>query len=111
MRGTLRLDERGAGTMGLEVRRQDVASARWTGVRITSSQPLGEHLRLSTEIEVAAADERSDRGAAWPWALAALAWRPGKGWEAAGAVEAGSTPRNRFEWNGLLRVARTLEIP
>ncbi|HMJ55744.1 MAG TPA: hypothetical protein VK540_26900 [Polyangiaceae bacterium] len=111
MRGTLRLDERGAGTVGLEVRRQDVPSSRWTGVRVTASEPLGPYLRVSTEIEVAAADGRSDRGAAWPWVLAALAWRPGKGWEAAGAVEAGSTPRYRFEWNGLVRLARTLEIP
>jgi len=111
VRGTLRLDDRGAGNIGLEVRRQDVPSAQWTGVRVTASEPLGQYLRLSTEIEVAAPDEPSDKGTAWPWFLGALAWRPGKGWEAAGAIEVGSTPRYSFEWNGLLRVARTLEIP
>jgi hypothetical protein len=110
-RGTLRLDELGAGTLGLEVRRQDVPGSQWTGVRVTASEPLGKYLRASTEIELAAADGWSDRGTAWPWALAALSWRPGKGWEAAGAVEAGSTPRYRFEWNGLARIARTLELP
>ena len=111
LRGTLRLDDRGAGNIGLEVRRQDVPSAQWTGVRVTASEPLGQYLRLSTEIEVAAPDEPSDKGTVWPWFLGALAWRPGKGWEAAGAIEVGSTPRYSFEWNGLLRVARTLEIP
>jgi hypothetical protein len=111
LRGTLRLDDRGAGSIGLEVRRQDVPSSQWTGVRVTASQPLGQYLRLSTEIEVAAPDEPNDKGAAWPWLLGALSWRAGKGWEAAGAIEAGSTPRYSFEWNGLLRVARTLEIP
>jgi hypothetical protein len=111
LRGTLRLDERGAGNIGLELRRQDVPSAQWTGVRVTASHPLGQYLRLSTEIEVAAPDEPSDKGTAWPWLLGALSWRPGKGWEAAGAIEVGSTPRYSFEWNGLLRVARTLEFP
>jgi hypothetical protein len=111
LRATLRLDDRGAGALGLEVRRQDVPSSQWTGVRATATQPLSAHFRVSTEIEVAAPDEPGDGGAAWPWMLGALTWRLGKGWEAAGAVEAGSTPRYRFEWNGLLRVARTLEIP
>jgi hypothetical protein len=111
LRGTLRLDDRGAGSLGLEVRRQDVPSAQWTGVRVTATEPLGQYLRISTEIEVAAPDEPSDKGAAWPWFLGALSWRPRKGWEAAGAIEVGSTPRYSFEWNGLLRVARTLEIP
>jgi hypothetical protein len=111
IRGNLRLDDRGAGTLGIELRRQDVPNAQWTGVRVTVSEPLGAHLRASTEIEVAAPDTPADRGVAWPWGLVALAWRPGKGWETAGAIEAGSTPRYRFEWTGLLRIARTLEIP
>jgi hypothetical protein len=111
MRGTLRLDDRGAGSLGLELRRQDVPGSQWTGVRVTATQPLGATLRISSELEVAGADTSTDRGTVWPWALGALAWRPVRGWEAAGAVEAGATPRHRFEWNGLLRVARTLEIP
>jgi hypothetical protein len=111
LRATLRLDDRGAGALGLEVRRQNVPGSQWTGVRVTATQPLGAHLRASTEIEVALPDESGDKGAVWPWMLGALAWRPGKGWEAAGALEAGSTPLYSFGWNGLLRIARTLEIP
>jgi hypothetical protein len=41
----------------------------------------------------------------------ALSWRPGKGWETAAAVEAGASPLNRYEVNGLLRLSRTLELP
>jgi hypothetical protein len=109
-RGTLRLDDRGAGTLGVELRRQDVVSTRFTGFRVVASEPLGERLRLSTEIELAVGDAWTN-ATTWPWALAALAFRPGKGWEAAGAIEAGATPKYAFEWNGLLRVARALEFP
>jgi hypothetical protein len=111
LRGTLRLDEDGLGRVGLEVRRQDVPHSQWSGVRATVSEPLGDHWRVSSELEVAAADASSDRGAAWPWGLVALGWRSRKGWEASAALEAGSTPRYRFEMNGLLRVSRTLEVP
>ncbi len=110
LRALLRTDDRGDGSLGFEVRRQDVSTARWTGVRAVAAQPLGRGFRFSTEIEIASADEPHGRGIAWPWGLLALAWRSGTGWEAAGAVEAASTPVHRFETNALLRLSRTMEL-
>jgi hypothetical protein len=114
LRTLLRLDDRGAGSLGLELRRQDVSTAQWTGVHGTAMQPLRRGLRFSTEVEVAAPDHPDGHGSVWPWGLIALAWRPntgwGKGWETAAAVEAASTPVHRYETNALIRVSRTLEI-
>jgi hypothetical protein len=111
IRSTLRLDDRGAGSLGLEVRRVDVSSARWTGVRAVGAQPLGRGFRFSTELEIVVPDEPDGRGIAWPWGLMALAWRSPKGWEIAAAVEAASTPTHLYEANALARVARSLELP
>jgi hypothetical protein len=110
VRSTLRLDDLGAGYLGLEVRRQDVSTAKWTGVRAVASIPIVTMFRFSTELEVALPDEPAGRGVAWPWGLMALSWRH-KGWETAAAVEAGASPQNRYEVNGLLRLSRTLELP
>lgn len=110
LRALLRLNERGDRSVGMEVRRQDVSTARWTGFRGISTQPLGRGFRLSSEIEIAFADAPRGRGVAWPWALTALGWRSGTGWEVAGAVEASSTPEHRYEANALLRVSRTLVL-
>jgi hypothetical protein len=110
IRSTLRLDEHGKGSLGVEVRRVDVSSARWTGFRVVAAQPLGLGFRFSTEIEIAVPDDPNGRGIAWPWGLMALGWRS-RGWEVAGAVEAASTPEYRYEANLLARVSRTLEIP
>lgn len=109
-RALLRLDDAGEGNLGLELRRQDVFRAKWSGIRGLAAQPLGAGFRFSTEIEVAVPDHPEGRGTFWPWALVALGWRSASGWEAAGAVEAASTPVHRFETNALLRVARTLEV-
>jgi hypothetical protein len=115
LRQLLRLDDRGAGSLGLEVRRQDVSTAQWTGVRATATQPLGHGFRFSTEVEIAAPDHPDGRGVVWPWGLMAFAWRPttrwGRGWETAAAVEAASTPVHRYETNALVRLSRVLEIP
>ena len=110
LRALLRTDDRGNGTLGLEMRRQDVSTAQWTGVRAIASQPLGRRFRFSSEIEIAVPDAPRAGSIAWPWGLLALAWRSGTGWEAAGAIEAASTPVHRFETNALLRLSRTLEI-
>jgi hypothetical protein len=109
LRGTLRLDDRGAGSVGVEVKRQDVAGARWMGVRTILTQPLFSHLRFSSELEIATG-ETATGYATWPWGLLALGWRWGP-WEAATALEAGSSPRYKFEVNGLFRVARAFEFP
>lgn len=111
IRSTLRLDDLGAGYLGLEVRRQDVSTAQWTGLRAVASLPFAHTFRFSTELEIALPDQPDGRGIAWPWGLMAISWKPGKGWETAAAVEAGSTPQYRYEVNGLLRLSRTLELP
>jgi hypothetical protein len=110
VRATLRTDDRGQGSLGLELRRQDVATAKWSGARAIATQPLGSGFRASTELEVAVPDQPRGRGAVWPWGLVALAWRSGDGWEIAGATEAASTPEHRYEINGLIRVSRSLEV-
>jgi hypothetical protein len=114
LRTLLRLDDRGVGSLGLELRRQDVSTAQWSGVRGTATQPLGRGFRFSTEVEIAAPDHPDGHGSVWPWGLMAFAWRPttqwGKGWETAAAIEAASTPVHRYETNALIRLSRTLEI-
>jgi hypothetical protein len=110
LRAQLRLDDRGDGALGLELRRQDVSTARWSGVRGTASHPLGAAFRVSSEIEIAVPDEPRGRGIVWPWGLLALAWRR-SGWEVAAAAEVASTPTHRYEVDALLRVARVMELP
>jgi hypothetical protein len=110
LRASLRLDDRGDGTLALEARRQDASTAQWTGLRALAALPLGHGLRYSTEIEIAAPDHPAGRGVAWPWGLLALSWRSRSGWEVAGAAEASSTPTRRYEVDGLVRLSRALEI-
>jgi hypothetical protein len=110
VRATLRLDDRGNGTMGVEVRRVDVSTAEWTGVRGVAALPLGRGFRFSTEVEVVVPDHPNGRGVAWPWGLAALAYRRGA-WETAVALEASSTPEHLYEANALARLSRTWEVP
>jgi hypothetical protein len=110
LRATLRLDDRGNGNLGLELRRVDVADAQWTGVRAIAALPLGQGFRYSSEIEIVAPDHPDGRGAAWPWGLSSLTWRSPKGWELAGAVEASSTPLHRYEADALVRLSCALDI-
>jgi hypothetical protein len=110
LRATLRLDDRGDGTMGMEVRREDVPGAEWTGIRGVAGVPLAWGLRYSTEVEIVVPDQPNGRGAAWPWGLMALSWRSRSGWEVASAVEASSTPLHRYETDALLRISRALEV-
>jgi hypothetical protein len=110
LRATLRLDDRGDGSLGLELRRQDVSTAQWSGVRAIGAQPLGRGFRYSTEIEIALPDHPEGRGEAWAWGLVALSWRSRDGWEVAGALEASTSPQHRYETDALVRIARVLEI-
>ena len=106
LRATLRLDDRGDGSLGLELRRVDVPGAQWTGVRAIAALPLGQRLPLL----VRARDRRPrpprrarGRLALGPLgALVAVA----RGWEVAAAVEASSTPLHRYETDALLRLSR-----
>ncbi len=111
VRATLRLDDRGAGSLGLEVRRVDVPATQWTGVRAIAAVPLGKGFRYSTEIEIVAPDHPDGRGVAWPWGLSALSWRSRNGWEIAGAIEASATPQHRSEGDALLRLTYALGGP
>ena len=108
LRATLKLDDRGTGSLGLEVRRMDVPGAEWTGVRAVASLRLGRGFRYASEIEIVVPDDPDGRGAAWPWGLSGLSWRSADGWELAGAVEASSTPQQRYETDALLRVSYAL---
>src|SRR5208283_2022745 len=107
----LRLDDRGTGSLGLEVRRVDVPSTAWTGVRAIAAVPLGKGFRYSSEIEIVVPDQPDGRGAAWPWGLSALSWRSRNGWEVAGALEASSTPLHRYGADALLRLTYALSGP
>jgi hypothetical protein len=110
VRANLRLDDRGNGTVGGELRRNDVATAKWTGMRGIVTQALGGGFRYSTELEIAVPDDSRGRGSVWPWGLVALSWRSRHGWEVAGAVEAASTPEHRYESTALARIGRTFEV-
>jgi hypothetical protein len=111
LRTLLKLNDKGTRNIGLELRRQDVSTAKWTGLRAVGVQPIGKHFRFSSELEVALPDVPNGRGSVWPWGLMALAWRSGTGWEVATAGEGSATPEHRFELNALLRLSRVLEIP
>ncbi len=109
LRATLRLDDRGNGSLGLETRRVDVPGAQWTGLRAIAAVPLGEGFRYSSEVEIVVPDYPAGRGAAWPWALSAVSWRSRDGWEVAGALEASSTPQRRYEADALVRLSCALD--
>ena len=110
LRGTLRLDDRGEGSLGVELRRVDVLGAQWSGVRAVGALPLGRGFRHSFEVEIVAPDQPSGRGIAWPWGLWALSWRSRSAWEVAAAVEASSSPLHRTEANALMRLSAPLEV-
>jgi hypothetical protein len=105
----LRLDDRGDGLTSLEVRRLGGEMSAFTGVRGTLRVPIGVTFAFATEVELAVPDEADGRGEVWPWALAALTWRPDGVWEAAVAVEAMSSPELRHSFQGLFRLSRRWE--
>lgn len=110
LRASLKLDDRGEGSLGAELRRVNLPGARWSGARAVIALPLGHGLRYSSEIEVVVADHPDGRGLAWPWGLSALSWRSRDAWEVAAAVEASASPVQRYEVDGLLRLARSLDL-
>jgi len=110
VRAELRLDDRGAGTVGVELRREGAAEGGWTGARATARVPVARAWTASVELELAIPDDPAPRtGRAWPWALAALAWRRGS-WEAAGAIEASASPEDRARVDVLARLGRRWEL-
>ncbi len=111
LRATLRLDDRGDGSLGLETRRVDIPGAQWTGVRAVATLPLGKGFRYSSEIEIVVPDVPDGRGVAWPWGLSALSWRSSDGRELASALEASSTPQQRYEADAIVRLSRAFDGP
>jgi len=110
-RATLALDDEWAGSIGLEARRVDFAGARWVGARAIASLPLSSAFRVATEIELVRPDEPRGRGALWPWALGAIAWRSPSGWEVATALEASVGPEYRESLHALARVSYAFGEP
>jgi hypothetical protein len=110
IRASLKLDDKGDGNIGIELHRQDVSTARWTGVRFIGAQKLPHALRISTEIELAVSDEPTNNSRVWPWGLLALAWAPRPTWEVAGALEASSTPQYSASSAAMLRLSPSLEL-
>lgn len=110
LRARLWLDDRQDSSVGVELRRQSVATARWTGARAIFSLGLGGGFRYVSELEIAAPDAASDGVVVWPWALLALSWKSRRGWEIAGAMEASSTPQHRYEASALARLSRSWEV-
>lgn len=118
LRANLRLDEKGAGLLALELRRDGGPDTGWIGVRAVGRLPLPFALALATELEIVRPDKRerqdgSPHGALWPWGLVALRWRPLwklqampelRRLEVAAAVEAGASPQYQWAVEGLVRL-------
>ena len=112
VRATLRTDDDGDGQLGMELRRQDASTARWTGLRLLASEPLAARWRVATELELASRrrSRRSRRGMAVGSHGARRGVRERAGKHQRLSKQA-STPRYSFETNALLRLARTWELP
>jgi hypothetical protein len=111
LRATLRTNEEGTGSVGLELRRQAVPSAQWSGIRAIGTAPIVPRLAVAAEVEVAHADHPAGRGDIWPWALVALSWRATRSWDFAAAAEGASTATARSELTALLRASYAWDSP
>jgi hypothetical protein len=110
VRTTLRLDDRGAGAIMLDLRRQGAGFDPWTGARVAVRVPLPRTFFWATELEIVVPDSSNGRGTVWPWGLVGVGWRPER-WELAAAVEMASTPRAKTELNAMLRLSRSWGAP
>lgn len=99
-RATLRLDDRGAGALMGELRREGVPGASWTGARATARTPAIAGLQIALEGELAIPD---DQDQVWPWGLLGASRRFGE-WEAAAALEASSSPTDVYRLDALVRL-------
>jgi hypothetical protein len=108
-RASLALDDDWAGTASVEVRRQYLGTARWSGARALLSIPILSSFRFATELEMVRPDDQQGRTRLWPWALFALGYRAPRGWDFAGGVEIVGTRDDRRELHALLRVSYAFE--
>lgn len=109
LRATLRLDDRGKGALSAELRRTGVVDGGWLGARVAARVPRGP-FTATLEGELVKPDEDRGRGTLWPWAMAALGWSR-RGWDAALACEASSTPSDRYRIDVLAQLGRRWEVP
>jgi hypothetical protein len=112
LHAVLRLDDRGDGALGFEVRRQWAPyNSSWTGARVSARIPLVYRLRAAAEIEVVAPDVPNGRGDVWPWGLVSLAYAPPFApWlDLAGGLEASSSPTRISSFAGIFRASATWE--
>lgn len=109
----LRLDDRGDGAIGFELRRQwaPKADAGWTGGRGMLRLPIAHGLRAAAEVEIAFPDVPAGRGEMWPWGLLSMAYTPARlRWlDIAAGIEAGATPTKIASLSGLVRASGTWE--
>lgn len=106
----LRLDDRGASSIGVELDRQGGDGIGWTGARAMGRFELCPAWVVSAEAELVRPDDDRGRGAFWPWGLAALTWHPTSDWDAAIAVEALASPEVAWRVDALARLSRRLEV-
>ena len=108
LRGLLRTDDEGNGSVLGELRRQDVATSKWTGIRLAAEIPIyedsDEKVGLMPEFEIVIPDDRRpETGKAWPWGRLAVQWKHEKGWALAAAAEAGSNATQAIDVRALAR--------
>ena len=108
-RAVLALDDDFAGSLGLELRRQSVDTARWTGIRGVVTLPIGGAMRVSGELEIVRPDVPPGVNRVWPWSFVSVARRWPSGWEAALGLEALGTRDDRHELHAMARVSYALE--
>jgi len=116
VRGVLRTDDEGKGSILGELRRQAVSVSRWTGIRIAAVIPVYEDIDttvgLMPEVEIIFPDDpEPNQGNVWPWGRLALRWQPTTGWAISAACEASANPLQRYEVRALARVSYRGEWP
>lgn len=110
LRGVLRTDDEGKGSILGELRRQQVATSSWTGLRLAAVIPLYEDhdstVGLMPEFEIVFPDNpEPDQGTVWPWGRLALRWQPTQSWAVAAACEASANQVQRYDVRALARVS------
>ncbi len=109
VRGVLRLDDDGKGSLLGEVQRLDIAAARWTGMRIAATVPIHAKVIVAPELEIVVPDDK-DRGKVWPWGRLALRYEPTKRWILSAAAEASASQFFDYEFRALARVSYRTEL-
>lgn len=110
IRGVLRTDDEGKGSILGELRRQSVATSNWTGLRLAAVIPLYEDhdttVGLMPEFEIIFPDNPGpDQGTVWPWGRLALRWQPTPSWAVAAACEASANQVQQYDVRALARVS------